>query len=607
MIKSAEQSAAPGTRNETLDALSADNSSRRKVIALWLIALMGPAAALWTWASPLSFIPVPWPDDSAFYFVAKDFFHWPPRWVMLPQAPFEPSYRIWNFNTMPLYPILIGLGRWVEIDGSHALKFWPLSFWALSSSFFGVALYKNRLPAILAALVAFTIAMDPELRWASVLVRPESLIGLAGIVLVTGLSLGWFTKKDYEHSIWDPIAALLAIGAYAHFNAVHLLFAVVPILIFRPRRLVDVAIKTTMYLLPWLFTVALKPQLFFQQMTLQWQRLAVGNGWLDSASSAIHSIFQQLGSPEEWPSILNVAAVGIWLLIFLAMSVLAYTLYRLLQQATTQGKAIIPIWLKKPFDTEASYEVTLVPPAGWILGSMWLWHNKPEVWFVYYIHLAVWTFAGLALLKIWRAWKNSIQTQTKTELQTETQTQTQTRSRPLIPVFAQLTSLTALIGASAYIFLYASTAQSQKLGKSPSWHWSTYNEFIDCIDRQLTPLAAQTPNHAPLKVWAPTFPDITIELSRRHPDWEFSRTNDFFSRSNLALRHGFETDVMVVPETLNWEERNIDAPWNQHPEVHSVWMDWQGYYLHQFMQAPGWKPNRYLCQKGRWQAFIFKR
>ena len=51
-------------------------------------------------------------DRPLSYFVAHELFKWPPRWVMLPQAPFEPTYRIWNFNTMPLYPILIGT-RWL--------------------------------------------------------------------------------------------------------------------------------------------------------------------------------------------------------------------------------------------------------------------------------------------------------------------------------------------------------------------------------------------------------------------------------------------------------------------------------------------------------------
>ncbi len=548
------------------------DAPRQKLVFLWLIALIGPAAALWTWSSALSFIPVPWPDDSAFYFVAKDLFRWPPRWVMLPQAPFEPSYRIWNFNTMPLYPILIGLGRFIGIDGSHALKFWPLSFWALSSSFLGAALYRAGLPALLSAMTALAIALDPELRWASVLVRPESLIGLCGIILVTGLSLGWFTRKDYEHSFWDPVAALLAIAAYAHFNAIHLLFAVVPILAFRPSRLVDVALKSSLYLLPWLLTVALKPHLFFQQMMLQWQRLAVPNSWLQSVPSAIRSVFQSLGSPDEWPHILNIAAIGIWLLIFAAAAIIATSFTRYAIRAYKLGKAA----LKEPIDAHPSGEVSLVPAAGWIIGSIWLWHSKPEVWFVYYLHLAVWTFAGLALLKLWRI-------------------------KRLLP----LSLLSALTAASTAIFLYASIIQADQLGQSESWHWSTYNEFVDCIDRTLTPLASQPTSSKPLRVWAPTFPDTTIELSHRHPDWDFSRTNDFYSRSNLAIQHGYETDAVVVTEMINWAEKNIDAPWNQHPEVHSIWMDWKGYYLNHFMQDPGWKPKRHLCQKGRWQAFIF--
>jgi hypothetical protein len=563
------------------------DAPRQKLLTLWLIALIGPAAALWVWNSALSFVPVPWPDDSAFYFVAKDLFQWPPRWVMLPQAPFEPTYRIWNFNTMPLYPIILGLGRLIGIDGSHALKFWPLGFWALSASFLSVALYRSHLPALLSALVALALAMDPELRWGSVLVRPESLIGLAGIILVTGLSLGWFTKKDYEHSFWDPIAALLAIGAYAHFNAIHLLWAVLPVLIYRPRRLMDVGLKTTIYLAPWIFTVVLKPHLFFQQMMLQWQRLAVPNYWLSSVSSAIRSIYQALGSPNDWPLMLYVTSVGVWALIFLATGIFIQAVVRYLNQA--YKLRALPQTAPQPA-LSGSTEISLVPAAGWVLGTVWLWNNKPEVWFVYYIHLAVWTFAGIMLLKLWRNWaredyKNS--------------------ARRLYP----LSGLTALLAATTSIYISTNLSQAEDLAKSPSWNWKTYKEFVSCVDNTLTQYAAQkaqnTSSSVPFKVWAPTFPDITIELSRRHPKWDLSRTNDFHARTQLALQHGLEVDAMVVTETLNWEERNIDAPWNQHTEVHSVWMDWKGYYLNQFMMMRGWKVNRHLCQKGRWQAFIF--
>src|SRR4051794_11621867 len=166
------------------------------VRALWifLLVLIGPLTALWVWRSSLSFVPVPWPDDSAFYFVAKELFQWPPRWVMLPQAPFEPSYRIFNFNTMPLYPILIGLGRFIGIDGSFLLKFWPLSALAFSGSLLVGVLFRKGLSLIPCLLIAFVYALDPTLRWASVIVRPESLIGLFGMALVLGLTFG-FPKR----------------------------------------------------------------------------------------------------------------------------------------------------------------------------------------------------------------------------------------------------------------------------------------------------------------------------------------------------------------------------------------------------------------------------
>src|SRR3954462_13678065 len=108
-----------------------------------MICLIPVFAAVWVWFSPLVFVPVPWPDDSAFYFVARELFKWPPRWVMLPQAPFEPTYRIFNFNTMPLYPILIGLGRWFGVDGTFLIKIWPLSAWALSGSLLAAVLYRQ--------------------------------------------------------------------------------------------------------------------------------------------------------------------------------------------------------------------------------------------------------------------------------------------------------------------------------------------------------------------------------------------------------------------------------------------------------------------------------
>ena len=148
---------------------------KNSAVKLNLILFILPVGiVLWVWFSALSFVPVPWPDDSAFYFVSKELFQWPPRWVMLPQSPFEPTYRIFNFNTMPLYPILIGLGRWVGIDGSFAIKFWPLMSWAATGVLVAFVLLRRGLPWFGCLLLVLTLMLDPVLRWASVLVRPES-------------------------------------------------------------------------------------------------------------------------------------------------------------------------------------------------------------------------------------------------------------------------------------------------------------------------------------------------------------------------------------------------------------------------------------------------
>ena len=155
-----------------------------------VIAALIPLAAAISWLTPASFIPVPWPDDSAFYFVARELFRWPPRWVMLPQAPFEPTYRIFNFNTMPLYPILIGLGRWFGIDGIFALKLWPLGAYAASGAWLVWRLGRAGMGPIAGAAVSLAFALDPSLHWASVLARPESLIGLFGMALVLRLTFG---------------------------------------------------------------------------------------------------------------------------------------------------------------------------------------------------------------------------------------------------------------------------------------------------------------------------------------------------------------------------------------------------------------------------------
>lgn len=532
-----------------------------------LLALVPIAIMLWVWLSVLAFVPVPWPDDSAFYFVAKELFQWPPRWVMIPQAPFEPSYKIFNFNTMPLYPLLIGLGRFIGIDGSLALKFWPLSAWALTGVLLIIVLFRKGLPWVAALLVTLTLMLDPVTRWASVLVRPESLIGLFGLAIVLGLSFG-FPKKFEARGLWDPVAALLALAAYAHFNAIHLLFAAVFGLAYQPfKAILKTAAKTALYLLPWFLAVIWHFDLFIQQMRTQFKRLAHPNDWLSTPAKALESLFQEMGNPDPWPPFLVWTGIGIWIVVFLAM------IWGVLWPAIRKEA------MHSQFDPSQSPNI--IPAAGWIIGAIWLWSSKPEVWFIYYLHLSVWTFAGLAMLKFYKA----------------------SQKKSIFKKF--YISLILLLIPILIVFAYTDIRQVIRMGKSASWQWNTYKMFVDCVDQQLMGLKQSLGNPPTFRAWMPTFPDITIELSRRHPDWEFTRTNDFWERNSLALRHAKEVDAVVVTETLRSWEYVVTARASQYPALQSIWMNWKGYYLYPLLEDPAWKPNRFICARGRWLAFLY--
>ncbi|HUP57088.1 MAG TPA: hypothetical protein VM598_06525 [Bdellovibrionota bacterium] len=530
---------------------------------LW-ISLLPAVAALLVWLSPLSFVPVPWPDDSAFYFVAKSLFAWPPRWVMLPQAPFEPTYREFNFNTMPLYPLLIGLGRLVGIDGSFLLKLWPLGAWAASGSLLVFVLLRRGLSPLWALALAAAFAFDPEMRWGAVIVRPESLIGLFGTAAILASLFGvperLRERKLWGTVVWDPVAACLALAAYSHFNAIHLVAPVAVALLPDPRRLFRVGSLTLLYLSPWLVVVLSKLPLFLHQMELQWARLAVGNDWLQSTEKAVNSLFQGMGSPEGWSDEIRYASMALWLAIFGAACLIF----------------AIPILRVARRQSFRSQDWPLLAGAAWVIAAAALWDRKPEVWFVYYIHLALWGFVGILLLHLSR-----------------------------LRVRWPLGSLGAATAAIALLFLQLDVRQALQLAEDRSWRWGSYHSFVDCVDERLKEIEAK--KGRPLEVWCPTFPDITIELSRRHPGWDLTRTNDFHARVPLALEHGSKVDAVVVTEIWGDRERIFAGEASKHPEARSVWMTWKDYFLHQFMDKPGWMPVRHVCNVRRWQAYLFSR
>ena len=118
------------------------------------------------------------------------------------------------------------------------------------------------------------------------------------------------------------------------------------------------------------------------------------------------------------------------------------------------------------------------------------------------------------------------------------------------------------------------------------------------------PPALRAPGSA-FRVWDPTFPDITIELSRRHPTWELTRTNDFYTRNGEAIAHGKAVDAVVVPEIWGVPGRHAQGLAESLPEIESVWMNWRDYYLYQLASDRNWHPKRYICAQDKWQAFIY--
>ena len=249
-------------------------------------------------------------------------------------------------------------------------------------------------------------------------------------------------------------------------------------------------------------------------MKVQWLRLAVGNDWLSTPEKALKGVFQAMGSPVPWPDSLSWASAIYWALIFAALGALVYGL----------AQAALEHFGKQE---QRSTGPSLVPSAAWVLGAAWLWDTKPEVWFTYYLHEALITFAGIAALG----------------------------ARLKVPAGRTDRLRWALSGAAVLgalgltgIFAGADTSILKEISEDPSWRWNTYRAFVDCIDDRLIDVEQGKPPGTTFSVWDPTFPDVTVELSRRHPNWDLTRTNDFYTRNNLAILHGKTVDAVVVPE-----------------------------------------------------------
>jgi hypothetical protein len=261
-----------------------------------------------------------------------------------------------------------------------------------------------------------------------------------------------------------------------------------------------------------------------------------------------------MGSPEHWLFWMDYVPVILLGIVFGSLGILAREAFR---------KNRSPL---------------LMGASGWVLGAVWLWHSKPEVWFIYFLHLSCLAWCMVIL-----------------------------RERDLLGLPGFSRAVQAALILLTVIHMLTSLVHARWLGSDPTWSWSSYRSWIDCIDRKLTEHASSVGKlDDTYQLWAPSFPDILVELTPRHPKWNLTRTNDYHHRTSHALTHAEKVDAIVVTETISKDSLVLDGPWRPEEGPSSVWLEWKDYYLHQISPQlrPELKPNRWVCAQGRWRAFL---
>ena len=475
------------------------------------------AVMAWFLLSRLSFVPVPWPDGSAFYLPSVEWLSWPPKWKMHSQAAFVPSYDAANFNMMPMVPSFLGIGvklglskvfgiaLAIRVVSLSVLIVWSWLLWILAGS----CLKKMQWALLLGGVIALAGLMDPINRWGTMVVRSETWIGLSWLFILLLLKKrSEFTnakeaKIKESHFLW-LISAALAFAAYCHFEAV-LLVPPVAVALWPwenagesgkikswIKSLAAVGLCTCLFLLPWFVYVLSNFSLFTLQMETQFYRLASENTWIENAYSLFHSLFISLGSPVSWPKFFNLAKVVFWLLLFLLFGRLVFS-------------SALRVFKK---DSACGKEFGLNLAAGIaVLGSLYLWFTKPEVWFITLVHLMLWPWVALAANQYLKMPHHRVR---------------------------HLLVLTAIY---FFISLFATFAQQRNIPKSYSW--SLYSSWIDCIQ------GAINKNNGK-KIWQPHVPDVLVELSEREPTWDLTRALDFSAEGHRAWELTYKVDAIIL-------------------------------------------------------------
>ncbi|MGK5085827.1 hypothetical protein WDW37_21265 [Bdellovibrionota bacterium FG-1] len=485
--------------------------------------ILGLATAVFFLASRLPFGPVPWPDASAFFLCGPDLLNWPPAWKMHNQAAFIPSYDIANFNIMPALPFVLAaamkLGFGTLVTPSFLLKgisllgllAWTWALWTLLIEWLTPNHGRSR--ALWAAsLLALGGLWDPILRWGTFVVRTEIWIGLCWVWILRELGR-WerieaetpeLAQEKWPRLAWR-LAGFIALSAYIHYEAVFFVPAIIIGLGFSRgwfRRLLGIGLRTLAFLSPWLLFVFVHFGLFFEQMEIQFHRLAHVNTWMLSPYLIFHSLFLEHGSPAGSPKFFNLAKGLFWALILGLSLIFPRTLFQVIGQAFRRSAPV-------------GSRVLLAAILAFFF-TFYLWATKAEVWFITLCHVSAWCAFGAALLCLQTSWKSRI--------------------------------VVGFSGAYALLGLAASIGQAHDI--SPGYTWAQYTKWVDCID-QISQLATPLEHGGVAKIWEPNVPDVLVELSQRHPGWDLTRSLDFPNRRNLALDAAQRMDVIILSRAFN--------------------------------------------------------
>jgi hypothetical protein len=102
-----------------------------------------------------------------------------------------------------------------------------------------------------------------------------------------------------------------------------------------------------------------------------------------------------------------------------------------------------------------------------------------------------------------------------------------------------------MTGGFALISVSASIVQSKQM--HPSYRWSVFDEWVNCIDSGI-----QSHIHSDHpKIWQTHLPDVLVDLAVRHPEYDLTRTLDFYDLADRAWSFALTTDAIILSQYLN--------------------------------------------------------